>query len=204
MDKKLKNTRAVDRRIEKTRKAIHKAYLEYITEKNSSRITVSELARRANIDRKTFYLHYTSPDEVLVEYIEEKFSRIVSSMEENRYFDDPFNVEKLIDLLDKFYQEEKQLLISSAENDSLDDLWRCAHNILSDKVIELYAPLMNIDDEKLRMYFDFFGSGVIEIYRRWVRGEYSFDLRSLIEMAGYATRAGIYPFISNKSDENIH
>lgn len=54
MDKKLKNTRAVDRRIEKTRKAIHKAYLEYITEKNSSRITVSELARRADIDEKHF------------------------------------------------------------------------------------------------------------------------------------------------------
>ena len=60
---------------------------------------------------------------------------------------------------------------------------------------------MNIDDEKLRMYFDFFGSGVIEIYRRWVRGEYSFDLRSLIEMAGYATRDGIYPFISDKFDK---
>ena len=92
----------MDRRKVKTREAIIKAYLDLITEKGTSQVTISELARRANIDRKTFYLHYNSADDVLSEYVEQKFNMIVSVMEENHYFDSPFDVEMLIDLLDRF------------------------------------------------------------------------------------------------------
>lgn len=99
----------VDRRIVKTREAIQKAYMELVIEKGSSRINISELARRANIDRKTFYLHYASPDDVLIEHVEKKFNMVASAMEEHHYFDDPFNVEKLIELLDRFYKEEEKL-----------------------------------------------------------------------------------------------
>lgn len=47
---------------------------------------------------------------------------VVSVMEENHYFDDPFNVEMLIDLLDRFYKEEEKLLLAVAGGDSYDDL----------------------------------------------------------------------------------
>ena len=110
----------MDRRIVKTREAIMKAYLDLITEKGTSRVSISELARRANIDRKTFYLHYNSVDDVLREYVENKFNRVVSVMEENHYFDDPFNAELLVDLLDRFYKEEEELLLAVAGSDSYD------------------------------------------------------------------------------------
>ena len=127
----------MDRRIVKTREAIRKAYLELITEKSASRISISELSRRANIDRKSFYLHYASPDEVLIEYVEDKFSMIAAAMEESDYFEDPFNVENLVYIIDRFYKDEEEMLLAVAESDAYDDLWRKVHDILTDKAISL-------------------------------------------------------------------
>ena len=184
----------MDRRKVKTREAIIKAYLDLITEKGTSQVTISELARRANIDRKTFYLHYYSADDVLSEYVEQKFNMIVSVMEENHYFDSPFDVEMLIDLLDRFYKEEEKLLLAAAGGDSY-DFWIKIHDILADKTKDLYAPLVNIDSAEISAYYDFFTAGVIDVYRRWSRGEYSYDLRHLVEMIGGVVRTGIDPFL---------
>ena len=58
----------MDRRVQKTRAAIQRAYIELLMEKKSMKMTITELARRANIDRKTFYLHYDTTDDVLRDY----------------------------------------------------------------------------------------------------------------------------------------
>ncbi len=195
----------MDRRIVKTHEAIHKAYLELVIEKGSSQINISELARRANIDRKTFYLHYASPDDVLIEHVERKFNRIASAMEEHHYFDDPFNVEKLIELLDRFYKEEEELLLVVAGSDAYDDLWRKVHDILADKTVELYSPHVNISKDEILVFYDFFSAGVIDVYRRWVRKEYNCDLHHLIEMLGNVGRKGLDPYLrkGNQADQEV-
>ena len=185
----------MDRRIVKTHEAIHKAYMELVIEKGSSQINISELARRANIDRKTFYLHYASPDDVLIEHVEKKFSMVASAMEEHHYFDDPFNAEKLIDLLDRFYKEEEELLLVVAGSDAYDDLWRKVHDILADKTIALYSPHVRISADEINLFYDFFSAGVIDVYRRWVRKEYNCDLHHLVEILGSAARTGLDPFM---------
>ncbi len=55
----------VDRRIAKTRKAIHAAFRELVLTEDISKITVSALAREADIDRKTFYLHFSSINDLI-------------------------------------------------------------------------------------------------------------------------------------------
>lgn len=66
----------MDRRVARTDQAIKDAYFSLIRERGTTRITISEVARRADIDRKTFYLHYDSLKDVLDEYIEERISHI--------------------------------------------------------------------------------------------------------------------------------
>ena len=47
-----------DRRVIKTRESIEKALFELLRTKPLDRVTVVELARRAQIHKSTFYLHY--------------------------------------------------------------------------------------------------------------------------------------------------
>ena len=48
----------MDRRVEKTRKSIREAYFDLLMRDGKRKITIAEIARNANIDRKTFYLLY--------------------------------------------------------------------------------------------------------------------------------------------------
>lgn len=58
-----------DLRVARTREAIRGAFNELIMEKDADRITVKELAERARINRKTFYLHFDSIEALYDDHI---------------------------------------------------------------------------------------------------------------------------------------
>ncbi len=57
-----------DKRLLKTKRAIVGALIELLTQKDLSEITVTELAQKARINRKTFYLHYDKIDDVIEDF----------------------------------------------------------------------------------------------------------------------------------------
>lgn len=61
----------VDRRVRHTKKFIREALIELLKEKYLSQISIAELCRKADINRNTFYCHYTYPEDVLHEMEEE-------------------------------------------------------------------------------------------------------------------------------------
>lgn len=56
-----------DRRIQRTRQALHAALLELIKEKEYDTISTEEVTERANVGRATFYLHYKDKEDLLLE-----------------------------------------------------------------------------------------------------------------------------------------
>ena len=54
-----------DLRIVKTRTNIKNSLIDLLAEKNVSKITVTELAEKAMINRKTFYRHYHTVQDVV-------------------------------------------------------------------------------------------------------------------------------------------
>ena len=60
-----------DRRVRRTRKALHDALAALIHEKSYRAIAVREILDRADVGRSTFYQHYGSKDELLASGIRE-------------------------------------------------------------------------------------------------------------------------------------
>lgn len=56
-----------DRRVVKTKHAIFKAFVELLNEKDINQITITDVAKRANINRKTFYNYYSDINDVMEE-----------------------------------------------------------------------------------------------------------------------------------------
>ena len=54
----------IDRRILKSQKAIQNAFLEMLLKDGFDMITIKELTEKADISRKTFYLHYVDKYEI--------------------------------------------------------------------------------------------------------------------------------------------
>ena len=58
--------RTPDRRVQRTRRLLHKALMSCILDKKYESITVQEILDRANVGRSTFYMHFRDKDELLV------------------------------------------------------------------------------------------------------------------------------------------
>ena len=56
----------IDRRIRRTRELLQKALIELISEQGYDAITIQDIVDRANVGRTTFYVHYTSKDELFM------------------------------------------------------------------------------------------------------------------------------------------
>lgn len=68
----------MDKRIEKTLVKIRSGLLSLVADKDIADISVAELSRASGIDRKTFYLHYKSVDEALMELCDHTVHEVVS------------------------------------------------------------------------------------------------------------------------------
>jgi AcrR family transcriptional regulator len=53
-----------------------------IIEKEYETITIQEIAERADLNRATFYLHYGSKEELLIESLEGQFDQLVATFDE--------------------------------------------------------------------------------------------------------------------------
>jgi AcrR family transcriptional regulator len=71
-----------DRRVRRTRRLLSDALLALVIEKEYEAITIQEIAERADLNRATFYLHYGSKEELLIESLEAQFDRLVATFAE--------------------------------------------------------------------------------------------------------------------------
>lgn len=71
-----------DLRIVKTEKAITEAFMRLLSQMEYSQITVSALSREANINRKTFYAHYATVDDLLERVYTTRLQEILEPVQE--------------------------------------------------------------------------------------------------------------------------
>ena len=97
----------MDRRIEKTRKSIRE--VDLLMKNRNGKITIAEIARKANIDRKTFYLHYDTIDDIIKEFAQEsKLTISVQRLKEDYVENQPIDVYLLFDELNHIIEENME------------------------------------------------------------------------------------------------
>ncbi len=81
-----------DRRVQRTRELLQKALIDLISERGYDAITIQEIVARANVGRTTFYLHYSSKDDLFMSCHE----AIVSEFHFGPLYPHPLSREELL------------------------------------------------------------------------------------------------------------
>jgi AcrR family transcriptional regulator len=68
----------LDPRIRRTRRLLHEAVLALAEEQDFAAITIQDIARRAEINRNTFYSHYRDKDDLLVQALDMLFDELTA------------------------------------------------------------------------------------------------------------------------------
>ncbi|MBW7457234.1 TetR/AcrR family transcriptional regulator [Paenibacillus sepulcri] len=67
-----------DRRIQRTCQLIRTGFVEIMREKGFAAVTIQDIADRANVNRGTFYIHYTDKYMLLDEIVRDNFGKMLT------------------------------------------------------------------------------------------------------------------------------
>lgn len=76
-----------DRRFIKNKKEIRRVYIDLVIEKGYKKITISDIAERADINRMTFYAHYDAVEDVFNEFLDDMEQEIFDAIKKESDFD---------------------------------------------------------------------------------------------------------------------
>lgn len=171
--------RSTDKRVQRTRAAIHATFRDMICEMDAPQITVKELAARAGINRKTFYLHYPS--------IEALFESMLQQIAEG-YFDEMAELAP-----DHGMDETNRVFFEyfARQGEYVERLF-CApsyrdfcNRLLTTTLIHnrtRYNPYAFLPQAKQNIVNEFLATGSLDMYRRWVTDGKVVPLDEVIEL----------------------
>src|SRR5258708_7426381 len=81
-----------DRRVERTRERLQKSLIDLMSERGYDAITIQDIVDRADLARTTFYVHYTSKDDLFVSCHE----TIISEFQTGPIYPHPLSRETLL------------------------------------------------------------------------------------------------------------
>ena len=190
----------MDRRVLKTQEAIRVAYFELLGQSLDGKVTITEIAKKANIDRKTFYLHFESVEAMVKKFGEEKIAELHNYLNERKFFENPYDKNMIYNAIGAIIEKDEYFYRRLVENECNSFFWTGLENELVKIITKVYLKEMLFDEEELRLLGKFFTAGTINIYRSWLKGEIKCSLQVLNIVASEVSFRGIQGIIAYGKD----
>lgn len=155
-----------NQRIVLTKRLLQEALLRLMEKKPLSKITVKELCEESDINRTTFYRHYNTPRDVLIEMEVEFGNRLYASFSPV----DVKDISKYTEGLMTYLYEHSVLLKIFIKNNSDDDLMRLINNMFEIviKTKHRFADISKVDDGNLKLISTYIVGGDYFMLRHWL------------------------------------
>ncbi len=175
----MNDTGKEDLRVIRTREAIQKTFEEMICEMDYEQISIKELTERARINRKTFYLHYNSLDDLLRELQNEMAK---SFIERTRDLERPRDMDKIT----------REFFLVSEGAGRLHERLMCSgsYHYISRRITnEIMSETWGADGKEKHVdpyvqnvIMTFVSQSTIEIYKQWIADGKKIPLEEIIAL----------------------
>lgn len=181
-----------DRRIVRTRAAIRDAFLKLLTEMDYSKITITMLARKADIDRKTFYTHYSSIDDLAEDIIRQIAHETFADVELTDFFRDV-----------KSYTHRLLFELNNAMGLSMDEKRQAVSNIPVDKYLMFWTDVAKEDilaqagkvskltEDYINVLLNFYLGGIVNTVILWIQSDSSLSLEQMADVLNESIASGL-------------
>lgn len=156
----------------RSKKLIRNALIQLLTEKPLEKITVTDIVKRADINRGTFYAHYADINELLKSVGDEIISLLYEALSEVDYADllqSPLPaLFKISSFLEKDIEYFRLMFARVSAVPFIEKLQTAFIEFMENNTA-IDSEIRESDEFKNRAYF--FAGGVVNMYRAWFRGE---------------------------------
>ncbi len=164
-----------------TKDLIRKEFIRLLNKKKLHNITVTELAKACNIERKTFYYHYDNLTELVKEIFDEELDRVIEEFNETLSWEESFI------LVAKFILDNKKVVKHIYESDYRIDLEKYIFSI-SGEIMRKYVIRAAKDtkaqevDIKLIAYF--YQCALSSVLVQWLATDMKTDPKTITRRIG--------------------
>ena len=166
---------------------MNQALLDLLEKKEIEFISVTEIAKKAGVNRSTFYLHYENVYELLEETIENTNKKFLQSFKNCEKPDVTSRLgaflvteEFLVPYL-KFCRENKRLFKLAHKRPTVFGNKKAYQNMYE----KVFYPAVSqfIKEENARVYvLEFFTQGVVGIINKWVEDDCKTEIEELVKV----------------------
>ena len=169
----------IDRRVIKTKKAIRGALMEIVEDKDLGKITMKEIAERADVDRKTVYNYYASAQDILDEIEDEAVAELEELTRDLQY--DPENPLAVFEVLTALLVSKLEVYTHLMRMELNSRLILKMISYLRDKVRETINRSKDIKPERVELVTEYVTAGLFSAYRYWFNAEEKCSLKEFSE-----------------------
>jgi AcrR family transcriptional regulator len=160
-------TEKTDRRVKYTKMALKQSLLELMKNQPIEKITVKDICEGADINRGTFYTHYSDPYGLLESIENELFNEILTSIESS------LKVGVISLLLAEIFKSIKKngdlCRILFSEFGDKEFLRRIVYIAHDRSIAEWKRHIPEADERELELLYTFYASGSVAIIQQWIQ-----------------------------------
>ena len=162
-----------NRNARRSQQMLQQAFSELLSEKPFDKITVTDITRRADLSRGTFYAHYASTSDLLsamIDDIMDKLFEVVDVASTTQFLKNP---EPVITLVRDYLTQDESLFRTLIGTSVADSFVVSMKQSVVERLLERVSPGEPFGDElSLRVGATCIVGGLIDLCCAWLRGEY--------------------------------
>ncbi|MDR3309829.1 MAG: TetR/AcrR family transcriptional regulator [Oscillospiraceae bacterium] len=188
------NRRKSDRRIKYTRMVIRDSFIDLLENKNISKITVKEICEGADVNRATFYAHFSDQYDLLKQIELEIITDIGSYLDTRSIGGAEFTIpfEMLKNVLEYVKKNARLCTVLLSPNGDI-SFQQEITSILGRQFVLAWFAGRTVDPSEIEFIYLFAASGSVGVVRRWLsdgtRNSTSEMAELLLKIASRGTQA---------------
>lgn len=176
--------RSDDRRARRSRRLLKQGLTELLGEKRFSDITVRDITERMDLNRGTFYLHYTDTYDLLQSLEEDVLRAAQEMIDAHRSEADGESLRPIFAPILRYIAENREICESLfRSNASNDFIGRIQQLIYENGAGLIRSRYPDAPEERMEYLLRFVAAGLIGLVRHWFSSDMALEQDRLLEIA---------------------
>lgn len=174
------STKAEYRSAIRSRRMIREAYMELLKEKDLSKITVTDIIKRADLNRATFYAHYPDVRGVTEEIENEIIEKMLEVLKEFQFTSFFRNPAPLLLKISRYLEEDTAFYRILVRANGSEIFMEKLKKVFSDHMLnDSDIPESMRQSKMVELRVCYFAGGIVNLYKQWFRGDLNCTLNDI-------------------------
>jgi AcrR family transcriptional regulator len=185
------DNKKINRRVKYTRMVLKDSFIKLMKAKPIRRITITEICEEADINRATFYSHYTDQYDLLRQIEQELVDDINEYLESYRFNEDESQFLQMMEKIFEYIKENAEvftvLLSENGDRNFQKDVMMIVWNRCKDE----WAAKKSVREEIAQYMYTYVASGCIGIILKWLQSGMDKSIHDMAVLVSKMTNQGL-------------